>query len=290
MSNNDNSNSESTYTPPDVWTWDKSAGGKWASINRPIAGATHEKELPVGKHPLQLYSLGTPNGQKITIMLEELLELGHDGAEYDAHYINIGEGEQFGSDFVQLNPNSKIPVLLDRSASPPLSVFESCAILLYLGEKFQAYLPSDFAQRTECTSWLFWQESSASYLGGGFGHFYRYAPYPMEYAINRYTMEAKRQLDVLDRHLAQREYVCGDIYTVADIAIWCWYGQVALNIVYEASEFLDTDSYTNVNRWAKEVQKRPAVRRGRIVNKSGGSPEQQLHERHDASDFDGKMV
>lgn len=274
------------YSPPDVWTWDKDAGGKWASINRPVAGPTHDKELPVGRHPLQLYSLGTPNGQKITVLLEELLALGHQGAEYDAYLINIGEGEQFGSGFVKLNPNSKIPVLLDRSVSPQLPVFESCAILLYLAEKFGEFLPGDMADRSECISWLFWQESSASYLGGGFGHFYRYAPYPMEYAINRYAMEAKRQLDVLDRHLAEREYICNSGYSIADIAIWTWYGQVALNIVYEAAEFLDTSSYTHVNRWANHILQRPAVKRGRIVNKSSGPADQQLRERHDASDFD----
>jgi len=286
MSDTSDPTNDSGYTPPDVWTWDQDSGGKWASINRPIAGATHERKLPIGEHPLQLYSLGTPNGQKITVMLEELLEKGISGAEYDAYLVNIGEGEQFGSDFVNISPNSKIPVLLDRSETPAQPVFESCAILLYLAEKFEAFLPTTSAERTECISWLFWQESSASYLGGGFGHFYRYAPYPMEYPINRYTMEAKRQLDVLDRHLENREYVCASGYSIADIAIWTWYGQVALNVVYEAAEFLDTAIYKNVNRWAADIQQRPAVRRGRMVNKTSGPENQQLRERHAASDFD----
>ena len=283
MSNNDQ------YTPPRVWTWNKDNGGKFANINRPIAGPTHDHELPVGEHPLQLYSLATPNGVKISTMLEELLALGHSGAEYDAWLIDIGEGEQFGSDFVRLNPNSKIPVLLDRSVEPERSVFESCAILHYLARKFDALVPSDDAGYSECVSWLFWQESSASFLGGGFGHFYKYAPYPMEYPINRYAMEVKRQLDVLDRHLAERRYMCGDDYSIADIAIWPWYGQVVLNTVYEASEFLDTDSYTHVNRWAHEIRERPAVRRGRRVNRSWGPEDKQLPERHSASDIDAVM-
>lgn len=275
----------SEYTPPKVWQWDQASGGKFASINRPIAGPTHDKELPVGKHPLQLYSLATPNGVKITVMLEELLAKNESGAEYDAWFINIGEGEQFGSDFVNINPNSKIPALVDHSVSPKQRVFESCAILLYLAEKFDQLIPTTPAARTACLSWLFWQESSASYLGGGFGHFYRYAPHPMEYPINRYTMEAKRQLDVLDRHLQDNEFVCGDEYSIADIAIWPWYGRVALNIVYEAAEFLDTASYVNVLRWANQIIQRPAVQRGSIVNKSSEDPDSVLRERHDATDF-----
>lgn len=289
MTSNSNSTEPSTYTPPRVWQWDKSGGGKWANINRPVAGPTHDKELPQGEHPLQLYSLATPNGVKVTVMLEELLALGHSGAEYDAWLIHIGEGEQFGSGFVALNPNSKIPALLDRSVNPDRPVFESCAILHYLAKKFDALMPADDAGQSECLSWLFWQESSASYLGGGFGHFYRYAPEPMEYCINRYAMEAKRQLDVLDRHLADRKYVCGDEYSIADIAIWPWYGQVVLNIVYQAAEFLDTDSYTHVNRWAREVQQRPAVQRGRRVNKISGEEHEQLKERHSAADIDAVM-
>lgn len=272
---------EKTYTPPKVWQWNKNSGGKWANINRPIAGATHEKALPEGKHPLQLYSLATPNGVKVSIMLEELLALGQSDAEYDAWFIDIGEGEQFGSEFVNLNPNSKIPVLLDKTATPPQPVFESCAILIYLSDKFNAFRPQDTRGRTECTSWLFWQESSASFLGGGFGHFYRYAPYPIEYCIDRYTMEAKRQLDVLDRHLADRETICEGGYSIADMAIWPWFGQVAMNVVYEAEEFLDTQSYTNVQRWAKMIADRPAVKRGALVNKTTG-----LKERHDAADFE----
>ncbi|MBX2883810.1 MAG: glutathione-dependent disulfide-bond oxidoreductase [Granulosicoccus sp.] len=278
--------STSDYTPPKVWEWNKNSGGKWANINRPIAGPTHDKELPEGKHPLQLYSLATPNGVKVTVMLEELLALGKSGAEYDAYLIKIGEGEQFGSGFVELNPNSKIPVLLDKTVSPPQRVFESCAILIYLAEKFEALMPADSSQRTACLSWLFWQESSASYLGGGFGHFYRYAPTPIEYCIDRYTMEAKRQLDVLDRHLQNNDYMCGDNYSIADIAIWSWYGRVVLGEVYEATEFLDTDSYQHVNRWAQTIAQRPAVKRGKIVNKSSGPLEEQLHERHDSSDFE----
>ena len=255
MSNND-------YTPPKVWTWDSENGGKWAGINRPIAGPTHEKVLPVGEKPLQLYSLGTPNGIKITVMLEELLALGKTDAAYDLHIINIGDGEQFGSDFVRLNPNSKIPVLLDQSKSPTQSVFESCAILHYLAEKYGALLPEDVANRTECLSWLFWQESSASFLGGGFGHFYSYAPYPMKYPIDRYAMETKRQLDVLDRHLAEREYMCASGYSIADIAIWPWYGRLAMGEIYDAAEFLDTASYKHVLRWAKAIQEREAVQKG----------------------------
>ncbi|MEM7206823.1 MAG: glutathione-dependent disulfide-bond oxidoreductase [Pseudomonadota bacterium] len=277
---------EHEYTPPRVWQWDKSSGGKFANINRPIAGATHEKELPRGAHPLQLYSLATPNGVKITVMLEELLALGHSGAEYDAWLVDIGEGEQFGSDFVKLNPNSKIPVLLDCSVNPARPVFESCAILHYLARKFGALIPQDESGYAECLSWLFWQESSSSFLGGGFGHFYKYAPYPMEYPINRYAMETKRQLDVLDRHLADRNYMCGDEYCIADIAIWSWYGQLVLNVVYEAVEFLDAGSYKNVNRWAQEIKQRDAVTRGRCVNRSFGTDEKQLKERHSAEDID----
>ncbi len=254
--------SDNDYTPPKVWTWDSESGGKWASINRPIAGATHEKVLPIGDKPLQLYSLGTPNGVKITLMLEELLAMGKTDAAYDLHTIDIGEGEQFGSDFVKLNPNSKIPVLIDQSRSPAQSVFESCAILYYLAEKYGSLLPQDAADRTQCLSWLFWQESSASFLGGGFGHFYRYAPYPMEYPINRYAMEVKRQLDVLDRHLAEREYMCISGYSIADIAIWSWYGRLAMGKVYDAAEFLDTASYKHVLRWAMIIQKREAVKKG----------------------------
>ncbi len=278
---------DNNYTPPKVWQWDQSGGGKWANINRPIAGAMQEQSLPVGNHPLQLYSLATPNGVKITIMLEELIAQGITGAEYDAYLINIGEGEQFGSDFVKLNPNSKIPVLLDRSMSPEHAVFESCSILHYLAEKFNTLMPTSVTEKNRCLTWLFWQESSASYLGGGFGHFYRYAPEPIKYCIDRYAMEAKRQLDVLDRHLAENEYMCGD-YSIADIAIWPWYGRVVLNEVYEASEFLDTDTYTHVNRWAKVIRQRPAVQRGVMVNRSSGPLEGQLRERHDASDFEHK--
>ena len=277
------------YTPPRVWTWDKDNGGQFASINRPVAGPTHDHELPIGEHPLQLYSLATPNGVKVTVMLEELLALGHVDAEYDAWLIDIGEGEQFGSDFVKLNPNSKIPVLLDCSVEPALPVFESCAILHYLARKFGELLPEGEAGYSECLSWLFWQESGASFVGGGFGHFYSYAPYPMEYPINRYAMETKRQLDVLDRLLANREYICGADYTIADIAIWCWYGQLVLGSVYEATEFLDTDSYVHVNRWAHQIRKRTAVRRGRKVNRGWGPEEKQLKERHSASDIDALM-
>ena len=276
------------YTPPKVWKWDKESGGRFANINRPIAGPTHDKELPVGKHPLQLYSLATPNGVKVTVLLEELLARGHSGAEYDAWPIRIGDGDQFGSGFVAVNPNSKIPALLDRSAAEPIRVFESGAILMYLAEKFGEFLPTEPAKRAECLSWLFWQMGSAPYLGGGFGHFYRYAPERFEYPINRFTMETKRQLDVLDRRLGETAYIAGDDYTIADIAIWPWYGQVVRNVVYEAAEFLEAHTYTNVVRWAEEIAKRPAVERGRKVNKLNGPLQDQLHERHDASDFDTK--
>jgi GST-like protein len=276
------------YTPPKVWTWEKESGGRFANINRPTAGATHGKELPVGKHPLQLYSLATPNGVKVTVLLEELLALGHRGAEYDAWPIRIHEGEQFGSGFVAANPNSKIPALVDRSGPEPVRVFESGAILLYLAEKFGAFVPEDPTARAECLSWLFWQMGSAPYLGGGFGHFYRYAPERFEYPINRFTMETKRQLDVLDRRLGETPYIAGNDYTIADIAIWPWYGQVVRNVVYEAAEFLEAHTYTNVVRWAEQIAGREAVQRGRKVNKLNGPLEDQLHERHDASDFDTK--
>ncbi|MBM1309000.1 glutathione-dependent disulfide-bond oxidoreductase [Sulfitobacter mediterraneus] len=276
------------YTPPKVWTWDAESGGRFASINRPIAGATHDKELPVGKHPFQLYSLATPNGVKVTVMLEELLAAGHTGAEYDAWLVNIGEGDQFGSGFVDVNPNSKIPALMDRSGDAPQRVFESGAILLYLAEKFGAFLPSDPAQRTEALSWLFWQMGSAPYLGGGFGHFYAYAPEKFEYPINRFAMETKRQLDVMDRHLAENDYFGGE-YCIADMAIWSWYGQLVLGRLYSAAEFLDVTSYKNVLRWAEAIDARPAVTRGRMVNRAFGDDlSMQLHERHDASDFDSK--
>jgi GST-like protein len=279
--------SETTpYTPPEVWQWNKESGGKFAAINRPIAGPTHERELPVGEHPLQLYSLATPNGQKVTIMLEELLELGIDGAEYDAYTIDIGEGEQFGSGFVEVNPNSKIPAMVDRSTDPPTRIFESGAILLYLAEKLGALLPRDPASRTECLCWLFWQMGSAPYLGGGFGHFYAYAPEKIEYAIDRYAMETKRQLDVLDRRLAGNRYLAGDEYTIADIAVWPWYGNLVLDRVYDAARFLDAPSYAHVNRWAAEIDARPAVARGRRVNRVWGPPETRLRERHAASDFE----
>ncbi|MDP9413114.1 MAG: glutathione-dependent disulfide-bond oxidoreductase [Pseudomonadota bacterium] len=273
------------YTPPKVWTWDKESGGRFANINRPIAGPTHDKELPVGRHPLQLYSLGTPNGVKATIMLEELLELGHEGAEYDAWLIRINEGDQFSSGFVEVNPNSKIPALMDRSGSEPVRVFESGAILIYLAEKFGAFLPADGARRAECLSWLFWQMGSAPFLGGGFGHFYAYAPAKFEYPINRYAMEVKRQLDVLDRRLAASEYVAGADYTIADIAIWPWYGVLAKGELYDAAEFLQVQEYKNLQRWTEAVGARPAVKRGRMVNRVMGDPSSQLHERHDASDF-----
>ena len=276
----------SAYTPPAVWTWKKESGGRFANINRPTAGPTHDKELPVGRHPLQLYSLATPNGVKVTVMLEELLALGHRGAEYDAWLIRINEGEQFGSGFVAVNPNSKIPALLDRSGTAPVRVFESGAILLYLAEKFGAFLPGDVAPRAECLSWLFWQMGSAPFLGGGFGHFYAYAPTRIEYAIDRYAMEVKRQLDVLDRRLAQSEYLAGDEYTIADMAVWPWYGTLVKGQLYEAGEFLQVQEYTHVLRWTDQIAKRPAVQRGRMVNRTWGQPSSQLHERHDAGDFD----
>ena len=277
---------ESSYTPPKVWKWESKNGGNWANINRPIAGPTHEKELPVGRHPLQLYSLATPNGVKVTVMLEELLALGFGDAEYDAYLIKIEEGDQFGSGFVKINPNSKIPALMDHSTTPPTRVFESGSILLYLAEKFNVLIPSDPALRTECMSWLFWQMGSAPYLGGGFGHFYSYAPTKIEYCIDRFAMEVKRQMDVLDRHLAEHQYFCGDEYSIADIAIWPWYGNLALGTVYDAGEFLDVSSYTHLGRWAHEIRARPAVKRGRMVNRSSGPLEKQLRERHDASDFE----
>lgn len=274
------------YTPPKVWTWEQESGGTFASINRPIAGPTHEKELQVGNHPLQLYSLATPNGVKVTVMLEELLALGHGGAEYDAWLIRIGDGDQFGSGFVDINPNSKIPALVDRSGGEPIRIFESGAILVYLAEKFGAFLPTDAPDRAECLSWLFWQMGSAPYLGGGFGHFYAYAPEKYEYPINRFTMETKRQLDVLDRRLKDHHFICGDDLTVADMAIWPWYGQLCLGRLYSAAEFLDVQSYEHVMRWATAIDARPAVQRGRMVNRTFGEPETQLHERHDAGDFD----
>lgn len=276
---------DTDYTPPAVWTWDKESGGAFASINRPLAGPTHEKTLPVGAHPFQLYSLATPNGVKVTVMFEELLALGHREAEYDAWLIKIGEGDQFGSGFVEVNPNSKIPALVDRSTPTPIRVFESGSILLYLAEKFGAFLPVDPAERAETLNWLFWQMGSAPYLGGGFGHFYAYAPIKNEYAIDRFAMEAKRQLDVLDRRLAETRYLAGDEYTIADIANWSWYGQLALGRLYDAGEFLQVQSYEHVRRWAKEVDSRPAVKRGRMVNRTFGALEEQLHERHDDSDF-----
>ena len=274
------------YAPPKVWTWNKANGGAFANINRPIAGPTHDKELPVGRHPLQLYSLGTPNGVKVTVMLEELLARGYSGAEYDAWLIRIGDGEQFGSGFVDVNPNSKIPALMDRSGPKPIRVFESGAILLYLAEKFGEFLPTEPSARAECLSWLFWQMGSAPYLGGGFGHFYAYAPTKIEYAIDRFAMEVKRQLDVLDRRLADTEYLAGSEYTIADIAVWPWYGGLAKGWQYGAGEFLAVEDYKNVQRWADAIHERPAVRRGRMVNRVSGEPSSQLHERHDASDFD----
>ena len=275
------------YTPPKIWQSPASSGGKFANINRPIAGSTHDKALPVGKHPMQLYSLGTPNGVKVTVMLEELLALGHTGAEYDAWLVRINTGEQFGSGFVEINPNSKIPALMDRSnPAKPIRVFESGAILMHLAEKFGAFLPAEQAARAECLSWLMWQMGSAPFVGGGFGHFYAYAPEKIEYAIDRYAMETKRQMDVLDRLLAERKYICGDEYTIADMAIWPWYGQMALGRSYEAAEFLQVHSYTHVLRWANELDARPAVKRGRMVNKVQGEASLQLHERHDASDFE----
>lgn len=274
------------YVPPKVWTWTPGNGGRFANINRPVAGATHDKDLPVGRHPLQLYSLATPNGVKVTVMLEELLALGHAGAEYDAWLIRINDGEQFGSGFVAVNPNSKIPALWDRSGPVPVRVFESGAILMHLAEKFGAFLPTDGAKRAECLSWLFWQMGSAPFLGGGFGHFYAYAPSKIEYAIDRYAMEVKRQFDVLDRHLAGSEYLAGDDYTIADMAVWPWYGALAKGLLYEAGEFLQVQDYKNVQRWTDQIAQRPAVRRGRMVNRTWGQPDSQLHERHDAADFD----
>ena len=276
----------SDYVPPKVWTWNKSDGGRFANINRPMSGPTHDKDLPVGRHPLQLYSLATPNGVKVTTMLEELLALGHSGAQYDAWLIRIGDGEQFGSGFVEANPNSKIPALLDRSGPKPIRVFESGAILLYLAEKFGAFLPTEAGARAECLSWLFWQMGSAPYLGGGFGHFYAYAPTKIEYAIDRFAMETKRQLDVLDKQLAGNEYVAGSEYTIADMAIWPWYGGLAKGWLYEAAEFLAVQDYQHVQRWADAIGERPAVRRGRMVNRVFGEPSSQLHERHDAADFE----
>jgi len=275
-----------TYVPPKVWTWNPTNGGQFANINRPVSGATHEKVLPIGKHPMQLYSLGTPNGIKVTIMLEEMLALGHAGAEYDAWLVRIRDGHQFGSGFVDVNPNSKIPALMDRSGPQPIRVFESGAILMYLAEKFGAFLPTDAAQRAECLSWLFWQMGSAPYLGGGFGHFYAYAPFKSEYAIDRFAMEVKRQLDVLNQRLAQHRFIGGDTYTIADMAIWPWYGATAKGQMYEGGEFLSVHEYTHVLRWTDEVAQRPAVQRGRKVNRVTGPLEDQLHERHDASDFD----
>jgi GST-like protein len=278
----------SEYVPPKVWTWEQPNGGTFASTNRPIAGATHDAELPRGKHPFQLYSMGTPNGVKVTVMFEELLTAGHAGAEYDAWLISIGKGDQFGSGFVDINPNSKIPALVDYSGDAPLRVFESGSILVHLAEKFGAFLPTDLAARTECMNWLFWQMGSAPYLGGGFGHFYAYAPYKMEYPIDRFSMEVKRQLDVLDRQLAENPFVAGDEYTIADMAIFPWYGNLALGRQYNAGDFLDVASYKNVVAWAEKLDARPAVKRGRMVNRTSGEPHEQLRERHDASDFDTK--
>ncbi|WFM72104.1 glutathione-dependent disulfide-bond oxidoreductase [Halomonas sp. CKK8] len=277
---------DTAYQPPRVWQWERESGGQFASINRPVAGPTHDRELPVGRHPLQLYSLATPNGVKATIMLEELLALGHEGAEYDAWPIRIGEGEQFSSGFVGVNPNSKIPALMDHKTQPPTRVFESGAILLYLAERFGALLPEDHAGRTETLNWLFWQMGAAPFVGGGFGHFYAYAPEPLEYPIDRYTMETKRQLDVLDRQLAERAFVAGDDYTIADIAIYPWYGLLVQGLLYDAGEFLAVDEYPNVQRWARRIAERPAVKRGRMVNRTWGERSEQLHERHSASDFE----
>ena len=278
----------SAYVPPKVWTWEQPNGGTFASTNRPIAGATHDAELPRGKHPFQLYSMGTPNGVKVTVMFEELLAAGHADAEYDAWLISIGKGDQFGSGFVDINPNSKIPALVDYSGDAPLRVFESGSILVHLAEKFRAFLPTDLAARTECMNWLFWQMGSAPYLGGGFGHFYAYAPYKMEYPIDRFSMEVKRQLDVLDRQLAENPFIAGDEYTIADMAIFPWYGNLALGRQYNAGRFLDVASYKNVVAWAEKLDARPAVKRGRMVNRTSGEPHEQLRERHDASDFDTK--
>ncbi|MDJ0836483.1 MAG: glutathione-dependent disulfide-bond oxidoreductase [Acidobacteriota bacterium] len=280
---------ESVYKPPKVWKWEQGDSGSFSnSFNRPTAGATHEKKLPAGKHTFQVYSMATPNGIKIAIMFEELLTLGHTGAEYDAYMIKIGEGDQFGSDFVGINPNSKIPAMIDNSTSPPLRLFESGSMLLYLADKFNALIPVDPAKRAECLNWVFWQVGSAPYVGGGFGHFYAYAPVKMKYPIDRFTTEVKRQLDVLDRHLADKNFICGDEYTIADIMIWPWYGQLVLNILYEAAEFLDTALYKNVNRWAQHISSRDAVKRGRMVNRAWGPLDGQLHERHDAGDFQAK--
>ena len=278
----------SDYTPPKIWTWNKESGGRFANINRPIAGSTHDKDLPVGRHPMQLYSLATPNGVKVTVMLEELLALGHTGAEYDAWLIRINEGDQFGSGFVAANPNSKIPTLVDRSGPEPIRVFESGAILMHLAEKFGAFLPTDAKTRAECLSWLFWQMGSAPYLGGGLGHFYAYAPTKIEYAIDRFAMEVKRQLDVLDRRLAESTYLAGDDYTIADMAVWPWYGGMAKGLLYEAGEFLQVQEYENLIRWTDLIAERPAVKRGRMVNRPFGDPASQLHERHEASDFETK--
>ena len=283
-------NQPAGYEPPTVWAWDKDNGGRFAAINRPIAGPTHDKELPVGDHPFQLYSLATPNGVKATVMFEELLALGHKGAEYDAWLVNIGEGDQFGSDYVDINPNSKIPVMVDRSGDTPQRVFESGSILLYLAEKFGAFLPTDPSARTEALNWLFWQMGSAPFLGGGFGHFYAYAPMKIEYAIDRFAMEVKRQMDVLDRHLADNHYMAGDEYSIADMAIWPWYGGMAKGILYEAGEFLQVQDYKNVQRWTEEINNRPAVKRGIMVNRVWGEPATQLPERHDASDFELKTT
>jgi GSH-dependent disulfide-bond oxidoreductase len=287
----DSNKTENTgYVPPKVWVWNKENGGQFASINRPVSGATHDKELPVGKHPMQLYSLATPNGVKATVMLEELLALGFSGAEYDAWLIRIIDGQQFSSGFVAANPNSKIPVLVDRSGSTPQRVFESGAILMHLAEKFGALLPSSGPERTACLSWLFWQMGSAPYLGGGFGHFYAYAPFKIEYAIDRFAMEIKRQLDVLDQHLAQNEYLAGKDYSIADIATWPWYGALAKGLLYESGEFLQVEEYKHVQRWAELIAQRPAVKRGRLVNRARGEPGEQMHERHDASDFDKLLI
>ena len=274
------------YVPPKIWTWDKESGGRFANINRPIAGPTHDKDLPIGKHPLQLYSLGTPNGVKVTVLLEELLAKGHTGAEYDAWLIKIGDGDQFSSGFVDANPNSKIPALVDRSGAEPIRVFESGAILIHLAEKFGEFLPTEPAERAEVLSWLMWQMGSAPFLGGGFGHFYAYAPFKQEYPINRYAMEVKRQLDVLDRRLATSEYLGGADYSIADMAVWPWYGALVKGLVYEAGEFLQVEDYKNVQRWTDQLAERPAVKRGRMVNRVMGDPASQLHERHDASDFE----
>lgn len=279
---------DATYVPPKIWTWNKASGGRFANINRPIAGPTQDKELPIGRHPMQLYSLGTPNGVKVTVMLEELLALGHSGAEYDAWLIRISEGEQFGSGFVDANPNSKIPALVDRSGATPMNVFESGAILLHLAEKFGVLLPAQGQTRAACLSWVFWQMGSAPYLGGGFGHFYAYAPLKIEYAIDRFAMEVKRQLDVLDRHLATSEYMAGPDYSIADIAIWPWYGALAKGLLYGGGEFLQVQEYKHVQRWTDQIALRPAVKRGRMVNRLMGDPASQLHERHEASDFDTK--